>query len=110
VGGPDSMVRPMLGGLSVLTASEGGIFEQGVALVSLSVSLPHLCITFRCKTLLYQNLNQNCNILYSKHLNYSLYVCTYVFLLRQEPFDMIMVTTHHFMMGVLQLVLEQCQI
>jgi hypothetical protein len=53
---------------------------------------------FCCKTLLYQNLNQNCNILYSEHLIYDLYVCTCVFLLHQESFDVIL-TTHLFMMG-----------
>jgi hypothetical protein len=46
---------------------------------------------FRRKTLLYQNLNQICNILYSKHLIYGLYVCICEFLLRQESFDMILV-------------------
>jgi hypothetical protein len=47
-----------------LTASEGGILGQGVILISSSVSLPHLRVTFCYKTLLYQNLNQNYNILY----------------------------------------------
>jgi hypothetical protein len=42
----------------MLTTSEGGILGQGVALVSSSVSLPHLNVP------LYQNLNKNCNILY----------------------------------------------
>jgi hypothetical protein len=32
----------------VLTATEGGTLGQGV---SSSVSLPHLCLLFRCKTL-----------------------------------------------------------
>jgi hypothetical protein len=50
---------------------------------------------------LYQNLNTICNILYSQHLIYGLYVCTYVFLLRQEYFDMIMINNRVFMMGVL---------
>jgi hypothetical protein len=36
----------------MLTASEGGILGQGVALVSLSVSLLHLHIHFCGKTLL----------------------------------------------------------
>jgi hypothetical protein len=40
---------------------------------------------------------------------YSLYVCTYVLLLHQESFDMILINYHHFTMGVLQLVSEQCQ-
>jgi hypothetical protein len=46
---------------------------------------------FHSKILLYQNLNQNYNILYSRYLIYNLYVCTYVFLLRQESFDIILV-------------------
>jgi hypothetical protein len=48
-----------------LTAAEGGILGQGVTLVLSSVLLPHLHVNFRYKTLMYQNLNQNCNILYS---------------------------------------------
>jgi hypothetical protein len=46
---------------------------------------------FRCKTLLYQNLNQIYNILYSEHLIYNLYMCTHEFLLRQESFDVILI-------------------
>jgi hypothetical protein len=75
----------------VLTASEVGILGQGVALVLSSVSLPHPRVIFCCKTLLYQNLNKIYNILYSDHLIYGLYVCTYAFLLHQESFDMILV-------------------
>jgi hypothetical protein len=86
----------------VLTASKGGILGQSVTLVSLSVSLPHLRVIFCCKTLLYQNLNQNCNILYSEHLIYGLYVCTCVFLLCQESFDMILINNPSFCDGVLQ--------
>jgi hypothetical protein len=51
--------------------------------------------------LIYQNLNQNCNILYSEHLIYGLYVCTCVFFLRQESFDMILVNNPSFYDGVL---------
>jgi hypothetical protein len=40
---------------------------------------------------MYQNRNQNCNILYLEHLIYGLYVCACVFLLHQESFDMILV-------------------
>jgi hypothetical protein len=72
---------------------------QGVSLVSSSVWLIHLYLTFRCKTLLYQSLNQNCNILYSDHLIYDLYVCTYVFLLRQESIDMILINNLSFSDG-----------
>jgi hypothetical protein len=54
---------------------------------------------FHCKTLLYQNLNKNCNILYSGHLIYGLYVCTCVFLLHEESFDMIMVNNPSFYDG-----------
>jgi hypothetical protein len=39
---------------------------------------------------MYQNLNQICNILYLDNLIYNLYVCTCIFLLRQESFDMIL--------------------
>jgi hypothetical protein len=90
----------------VLTTFEGGILGQGVTLISLSISLSHLRATFHCKTLLYQNLNKNCNILYSEHLIYGLYVCTCVFLLHQESFDMILVNNPSLYDGVLQLVLE----
>jgi hypothetical protein len=83
----------------VLTASEGGILGQGVALVLSSVSVSHLRVIFRYKTLLYQNLNQNRNILYLEHLIYDLYVCTYVFLLHQESFDMILVNNPSFYDG-----------
>jgi hypothetical protein len=82
-----------------LTTSEGGILGQGVALVSSSVSLSHLHIIFHCKTLLYKNLNQNCNILYLEHLIYGLHVCTCVFLLRQESFNMILVNNPSFYDG-----------
>jgi hypothetical protein len=75
----------------VLTASEGGILGRDVAPLSSSVSLSHLRVQFCCQTLLYRNLNQNSNILYSEQLIYDLYVCTYIFLLRQESFDMILV-------------------
>jgi hypothetical protein len=61
----------------MLTSFEGSILGQGVALVSLSATLPHLCVHFYCKTLMYQNLNQICNILYLEHLIHSLYACTH---------------------------------
>jgi hypothetical protein len=54
---------------------------------------------FYCKSLLYQNLNQNCNILYLQHLICGLYVCTCVFLLRQESFNMILVNNSSFYDG-----------
>jgi hypothetical protein len=82
--------------LWALTTSEGGILWQGVALVSLSVSLPHLHLIFRSKTLLYRILNQNYNILYLEHLIYGLYVCTCVSLLHQESFVMILVNNPSF--------------
>jgi hypothetical protein len=56
-------------------------------------------VTLRCKTLLYQNLNHNCNILYSEHLIYGLYVCTCVFLLCQESFNIILVNNLSFYDG-----------
>jgi hypothetical protein len=83
----------------VLTTSEGRILGQGVALVSSNVSLPHLRVHFCCKTLLYQNLNKKCNILYLEHLIHGLYVCTCVFLLRQESFDMILINNPPFYDG-----------
>jgi hypothetical protein len=83
----------------VLIASDGGILGQGVAPVSLSVSLPNLCVIILLQTLLHQNLNQICNILYAEHLIYSLYVCTYVFLICQESFDMILVNNPSFYDG-----------
>jgi hypothetical protein len=46
-------------------------------------------------------MNQNYNILYSKHSIYALYVCTFVFLLRQESFDMTLVNNPSFYDGVL---------
>jgi hypothetical protein len=70
----------------VLTACEGGILGQCVALVLSSVSLSHLHVYFHCKTLLYQNLVKIIIFLYSEHLIHSLYMCTCVFLLRQEYF------------------------
>jgi hypothetical protein len=39
---------------------------------------------------MYRNWNQICNILYSDNLIYSLYVCTCVFLIHQEFFNMIL--------------------
>jgi hypothetical protein len=63
VSGIHSTVGPILGDLEALTASEGNILGQGVALVSSSVLLPHPRGYFCCKTLLHQNLNQNYNIL-----------------------------------------------
>jgi hypothetical protein len=44
-------------------------------------------------------MNKNYNILYLKHLIYSLYVCTCVFLLHQESFDMILVDNPSFYDG-----------
>jgi hypothetical protein len=44
-------------------------------------------------------MNQNYKILYSEHLPYDLYVCTYVFLLHQESFDMIQVNNQSFYVG-----------
>jgi hypothetical protein len=82
-----------------LTSSEGSILGQGVAHVSLSVSLLHLHVLFHSKTLLYHNLNQNCNILYSEHLIHDLYVCTCVFFFCQEFFDMILVNGPSFYEG-----------
>jgi hypothetical protein len=49
--------------------------------------------------MLYQNLNQNYNILYLEHLIYDLYVCTCVFLLHQESFNMILVNNPLFYDG-----------
>jgi hypothetical protein len=83
----------------VLTASKGNILGQGVALVSSSVSLLHLRVTFHCNTLLHQSLNENCNILYSEPLLYGLYVCTCVFLLCQESFNMILLCNPSFYDG-----------
>jgi hypothetical protein len=54
---------------------------------------------FCCKTLLYQNLNQNYNILYLERLIYDLYMCNCVFLLRQEFFDMVMINNQSFYDG-----------
>jgi uncharacterized membrane-anchored protein YitT (DUF2179 family) len=48
---------------------------------------------------LYQNLNQNCNILFSEYLFYALYVCTCVFFLYQESFNMILVNNSSFYDG-----------
>jgi hypothetical protein len=69
VSGPHSMVGPMLGDPQALTSSEGGIVGQGVALVSSSDSLPHSCILFCCKTLLYQILNKKYNIFILRTFN-----------------------------------------
>jgi hypothetical protein len=80
----------------VLTASEGGILGQSVALVLSSVFDSASMCNFHYKTLLYQNLNHNCNILYLKHLIYGLYVCTCVFLIHQESFDMFLVNNPSF--------------
>jgi hypothetical protein len=80
----------------VLTTSKGGTLGKSLSLVSLSVLLLHLHVIFLLQTLLYQNLNQNCNILYSEHLIYDLYVYTCVFLLHQESFDMILVNNSSF--------------
>jgi hypothetical protein len=48
---------------------------------------------------LHQKLNQISNILYSDQLIYGLYVCTCVFLLHQESFDIIMVNNPSFYNG-----------
>jgi hypothetical protein len=82
----------------VLTISKGGTVGQGVAFLLSSVALPHLRVLFCCKTLLYQN--QNYNILHPEHLIYGLYVCTYIFLLHQESFNMILVNNPSYQMGV----------
>jgi hypothetical protein len=52
---------------------------------------------------MYQNLNQICNILYSEHLIYGLYVCTCEFLLHHESFDMILDNNSSFYVGVLHI-------
>jgi hypothetical protein len=83
----------------VLTASESSILGQGVVLVSSSGSLSYLCVIFSLQNSLYQNLNKNYNILYLEHLIYCLYVCTCVFLLHQESFDMILVNNSSFYDG-----------
>jgi hypothetical protein len=80
----------------VLIASEGGTLGQGVALISSSISLPYLRVIFHCKTPYIEILKQICNILHSEHLIYYLHVCTYVFLLHQESFDMILVNNPSF--------------
>jgi hypothetical protein len=69
----------------VLFSSEGGILGQGVALISSSVSLSNLHLLSTAKTLLYQNLNQICNILNLVHVIYGLYVCTCVFCFIKNP-------------------------
>jgi hypothetical protein len=51
VGGPDLGRLDFVLGGAVLTTAEGGILGQGVAPVSLSVSLLHLCLLFHYKTL-----------------------------------------------------------
>jgi hypothetical protein len=86
--------------LYALTISMGGTIGQGVTLLLSSVALPHPRVLFCCKTLLYQNLNQNYNILHPYHLIYGVYVCTCIFLLRQESFDMILVNNLSYQMGV----------
>jgi hypothetical protein len=85
----------------VLTTSAGGILGQCVALVSLSVIASASTFTFLLQNYMYPNLNQIYNILYLEHAIDGLYVCNYVFLLRQESFDMIWITTRHFMIGML---------
>jgi hypothetical protein len=74
---------------------------QGITLVSSSVFVSTSTCNFHSKTLLYQNLNQNCNIFYSENVIYGLYVCTCAFLLHQESFDMILVNNPSFYDGVL---------
>jgi hypothetical protein len=77
VRGPDSgWLDPILRGTIGIAAVEGGILGQGVALASLSVSLPHLRLLFHCKTL-YQNLNSICNISIFRALNLW-FVCVYL--------------------------------
>jgi hypothetical protein len=62
-----------------------------------------ICVLFRCKNSIASKLEPKIVIsLYSEHLIYGLYMCTCVFFLHQESFDMILVNTHHFMIGVLQ--------
>jgi hypothetical protein len=74
----------------------GGILGQGVVLLLSSVSLSHLHVPFHCKTLLYRNLNQKLKHFIFRALNYGFYVCTCVFLLHQESFDMILVNNPSF--------------
>jgi hypothetical protein len=58
VSGPDSTVGPVLGELYTLTASEGGTIGQGVALISLSDSLPHSHILFPLQNSVVSNLKK----------------------------------------------------
>jgi hypothetical protein len=74
-----------------LTASEGDILGQDIIFFCIVECITSTSIfTLRCKTLLYRNLNQLCNILILEHLIYGLYVCICVFLLHQKSFDMIL--------------------
>jgi hypothetical protein len=84
-----------------LTAAEGGALGQGVTCVSSSVSLLHLYLLFRCKTLCIEISTQIVIFLYSEHLIHDLYVCTCEFSLRPESFDVILYNTRISMMGVL---------
>jgi hypothetical protein len=59
VGGPESrQLDPVLGdSIGIDRFSVSDILGKGVALVSLSVSLPHLRLYFRCKNSMYRNSN-----------------------------------------------------
>jgi hypothetical protein len=70
----------------VFIASGGGILGQGVALLSSSVPFTLLRLGSTAKLCCIEI----CNILNSEQLIYDLYVCTCVFLLYQESFDMIL--------------------
>jgi hypothetical protein len=48
---------------------------------------------------MHQILNQICNILYSEHLIYGLYMCICEFSLHRESFDVILFNTWHSMIG-----------
>jgi hypothetical protein len=50
---------------------------------------------------MYRKMNQIYNILYSEHLIYSLYMCTYEFSLHRESFNVILYNICHSKMGVL---------
>jgi hypothetical protein len=58
----------MLGNPKALTSSEGGTVGQGVALVSLSDSLPHPCILFPQQNSVVSNLGSKLIIFYIKSI------------------------------------------
>jgi hypothetical protein len=103
--GPDSMVGPMLGDpigidrfwVCHLRARSCPCIIKCIASTSTCAFPLHNSVVLKLEKKIVR-------FLYSEHLIYGLYMCTCVFLLRQESFDKILVNNPSFYDGVLQYV------